>query len=63
MQNENTANPALAPTEKWARINSLRCSLGDLPLLGILLMNIVGFGLYNAYMDPTINGGSEGWQP
>lgn len=60
MQNENTANPALAPTEKSARINSLDVIRG-ISLLGILLMNIVGFGLYNAYMDPTINGGSEGW--
>ncbi|MBK7010679.1 MAG: hypothetical protein IPH36_19650 [Saprospiraceae bacterium] len=60
MQNENTDNPALSPTEKSARINSLDVIRG-ISLLGILLMNIVGFGLYNAYMDPTINGGAEGW--
>lgn len=60
MQNENGTNPVLSPTEKSARINSLDVIRG-ISLLGILLMNIVGFGLYNAYMDPTINGGSEGW--
>lgn len=60
MQNENTAATALAPTGKSARINALDVMRG-VSLLGILLMNIVGFGLYNAYMDPTINGGSEGW--
>jgi uncharacterized protein len=30
-------------------------------LFGILLMNIVGFGLYKAYFDPTNNGGATGW--
>jgi uncharacterized protein len=30
-------------------------------LCGILLMNIVGFGLFKAYMDPTNSGGSTGW--
>lgn len=30
-------------------------------LLGILLMNIVGFGLYKAYGDPSNLGGSTGW--
>ena len=60
MQNENTAATGVAPTGRADRINSLDVMRG-ISLLGILLMNIVGFGLYNAYMDPTINGGSEGW--
>ena len=30
-------------------------------LCGILLMNINGMGLANAYSDPTIAGGAEGW--
>ena len=47
-------------TGRADRINSLDVMRG-ISLLGILLMNIVGFGLYNAYMDPTINGGVRGW--
>jgi len=30
-------------------------------LCGILLMNITGFGLAGAYSDPTVSGGSTGW--
>ena len=30
-------------------------------LCGILLMNITGFGLSGAYSDPTVSGGSTGW--
>lgn len=60
MQNENTASVGVAPTQKSQRINSIDVLRG-VSLLGILLMNITGFGLYNAYMDPTVNGGSEGW--
>jgi uncharacterized protein len=30
-------------------------------LFGILLMNINGFGLAKAYEDPTVSGGSKGW--
>ncbi len=30
-------------------------------LCGILLMNITGFGLYGAYSNPTVSGGSTGW--
>lgn len=41
------------------RIDSLDIIRG-FAVLGILLMNIVGFGLPWAYMDPTIAGGSEG---
>lgn len=41
------------------RIKSLDVMRG-IVLLGILLMNINGFGLANAYGDPTVAGGSEG---
>jgi len=30
-------------------------------VFGILLMNIVGFGLHKAYEDPTNSGGATGW--
>lgn len=30
-------------------------------LCGILLMNITGFGLANAYSNPTVSGGATGW--
>lgn len=30
-------------------------------LCGILLMNITGFGLAHAYSNPTVSGGSTGW--
>ncbi|TAH09565.1 MAG: DUF418 domain-containing protein [Sphingobacteriia bacterium] len=30
-------------------------------LCGILLMNITGFGLYGSYSNPTVSGGSTGW--
>ncbi len=30
-------------------------------MLGILLINIAGFGLFNAYSDPTNSGGATGW--
>ncbi len=30
-------------------------------LCGILLMNITGFGLANAYTNPTVSGGATGW--
>ncbi|MFZ4543754.1 MAG: DUF418 domain-containing protein [Saprospiraceae bacterium] len=50
----------IQPTGKAERINSVDVIRG-VSLLGILLMNIVGFGLYKAYMDPTNSGGSTGW--
>jgi uncharacterized protein len=42
------------------RISSLDVMRG-IVLFGILLMNINGFGLAHAYSDPTISGGSTGW--
>lgn len=50
----------LAPTTGAHRINSLDVIRG-VALLGILLMNITGFGLYHAYSDPTVMGGATGW--
>jgi uncharacterized protein len=50
----------LSPTGKAERINSLDITRG-IALFGILLMNIVGFGLFNSYADPTNMGGSTGW--
>lgn len=50
----------LHPTESKERIDSLDIIRG-VALFGILLMNIVGFGLYKAYYDPTNSGGATGW--
>ena len=50
----------LQPTAKSERIAAMDTIRG-ISLFGILLMNIVGFGLYKAYFDPTNNGGSAGW--
>ncbi|TAE51338.1 MAG: DUF418 domain-containing protein [Bacteroidetes bacterium] len=44
-------------TERIAAIDIIR----GIALLGILMMNVVGFGLYKAYSDPTNNGGATGW--
>ncbi len=49
----------LAPTRNTERISSVDIIRG-VSLCGILLMNIVGFGLPNAYLDPTVAGGSTG---
>lgn len=56
-----TETPSLnfKPVESSKRINSLDIIRG-IALLGILLMNIVGFGLVDAYDNPTISGGSTG---
>src|SRR4051812_47084777 len=51
---------AFSPIEVKDRIYSLDVLRGCV-LLGILLMNITGFGLYDAYRDPTVAGGSTGW--
>ncbi len=53
-------NPTLGPVAQSNRIQSLDVIRG-IALLGILLMNIVGFGLAFAYFDPTNAGGSTGW--
>jgi len=50
----------LKPTEIKERINSVDTIRG-VSLLGILLMNIIGFGLYKAYFNPTNSGGATGW--
>jgi uncharacterized protein len=50
---------SLAPTERQERIGMLDTTRG-IAVLGILIMNITGFGLPNAYDDPTNWGGSEG---
>lgn len=49
-----------APVQGAERITALD-SLRGFALLGILLMNIVAFGMYGAaYDDPTVTGGSTG---
>lgn len=55
-----TADQTFQPTTNKERINSLDIIRG-IALFGILLMNIVGFGLYKAYYDPTNSGGATGW--
>lgn len=50
---------AMGPVQAGERISSLDVVRG-FALLGILLMNIVGFGLYHAYDDPTNAGGATG---
>jgi uncharacterized protein len=50
----------LAPIDKNERIFSLDILRGFV-LCGILLMNIVGYGLWGAYRDPTVAGGADGW--
>jgi uncharacterized protein len=47
------------PTTEQTRIDSLDTMRG-VAVLGILLMNIVGFGLPHAYEDPTVYGGHTG---
>lgn len=52
--------PLLRPVEARERISSLD-ALRGFSLLGILLMNIVAFGLHRgAYDDPTVAGGAAG---
>lgn len=54
-----THSEILTPTSFNKRINSVDVIRG-IALLGILLMNITGFGLSHAYFDPTISGGATG---
>ena len=51
---------SFAPIMQSDRIQSLDIMRG-IVLFGILLMNINGMGLAHAYEDPTVSGGSTGW--
>ncbi|MFU8843724.1 MAG: DUF418 domain-containing protein [Bacteroidales bacterium] len=51
---------SLTPQLPTDRIHSLDVMRG-IVLFGILLMNIVMFGLYGSYNDPTVAGGSTGF--
>ena len=53
------SSPDFKPVQASNRIHSLDIIRG-FAVLGILLMNIHGFGLPMAYEDPTISGGAEG---
>jgi len=55
---EIAAGPA--PVRAKDRYESLDVIRG-VALVGILLMNITGFGLPDAYDDPTVSGGATGW--
>lgn len=55
-----SSQPTITPLQNSDRIQSLDVMRG-IVLFGILLMNINGFGLAKAYEDPTVSGGSEGW--
>src|SRR5262245_29035318 len=57
---EAVTQAAVAPVTAQDRIGSVD-ALRGVALLGILLMNIIAFGLpMNAYQDPTIAGGHTG---
>jgi uncharacterized protein len=51
---------SFAPLKLTDRVQSLDIMRG-IVLFGILLMNINGMGLAHAYEDPTVSGGSTGW--
>ncbi|SFZ93954.1 uncharacterized protein SAMN05428642_103454 [Flaviramulus basaltis] len=55
-----TTATSLTPLKAMDRIHSLDVIRG-IVLFGILLMNINGMGLAHAYGDPTVSGGSTGW--
>lgn len=55
-----TKATSLTPLKPTDRIHSLDIMRG-IVLFGILLMNINGMGLASAYSDPTVSGGSTGW--
>lgn len=56
----NTTDTTYKPLKASDRIQSLDIMRG-IVLFGILLMNINGMGLARAYGDPTVSGGSTGW--
>ncbi|TXD51385.1 MULTISPECIES: DUF418 domain-containing protein [unclassified Polaribacter] len=51
---------SLTPLKALDRIQSIDVMRG-IVLFGILLMNINGMALADAYADPTVSGGSTGW--
>ena len=55
-----TTQKTLTPLKAFDRIQSLDVMRG-IVLFGILLMNINGMALAHAYGDPTVSGGSTGW--
>ncbi len=55
-----TIQDSIKPTSSSQRITSMDITRG-ISLCGIMLMNITGFGLFRAYMDPTNQGGATGW--
>ncbi len=55
-----TTQTALTPSKALDRIESIDVMRG-IVLFGILLMNINGMALANAYGDPTVSGGATGW--
>src|SRR4051812_47565220 len=55
----SAVSTTLVPTEHDERIGMLDTTRG-IAVLGILLMNITGFGLPQAYDDPTNWGGAAG---
>ncbi len=58
--NQTPDPKSLTPQLATERIHSLDVMRG-IVLFGILLMNIVMFGLYGSYNDPTVAGGSTGF--
>lgn len=55
-----TTQPTLIPSKALDRIQSIDVMRG-IVLFGILIMNINGMALANAYDDPSISGGATGW--
>lgn len=55
-----TTPTSLTPLKASDRIHSLDIMRG-IVLLGILIMNINAMGLARAHEDPTVSGGSTGW--
>jgi uncharacterized protein len=55
-----TKQTSLTPLKAVDRIQSIDIMRG-IVLFGILLMNINGMALANAYGDPTVSGGATGW--
>jgi len=54
-----SVSTSLAPTERDERIGMLDATRG-IAVLGILIMNVTGFGLPRSYDDPTNWGGADG---